>query len=341
MGQDTHPLHPVTERLLQGEDVTKEELHALRLTVESMPAADQKHLRDAIDEYVESRKEMLAKNVETESALLALRHALTDKKNSERGPVEKVVTDAAIVTGQALDTVTKDATALGYREWKKLRDPEIHTSTKVLSVLGIMAAAYGFYRLAKWVKGKKTDSFFGKVLKFLGVSAAAGFLLHWLAPKEAKASMITTAPEPTALAENAAPKTVKSPVSSPAAVRKTKTEAKNVRLLDVFPEKRNLIDGKPTDITVHDKKHFIAFRRDCILIDGLKYTMKSRDYDVDFDSVERHGNALTIKGSASVLGFKKTGNTVLQESELKLVLEQLLAKGMYENKKESLVISRF
>jgi outer membrane biosynthesis protein TonB len=358
MGHDTHhPLHPVTERLQQGGDVTKDELHALRLTLGTMPAVDQKNLRDAIDGYVEKKKTMLAKNIETDGALLALRQALTQKENTERGPAETLGRNAGTTIGQVGDTLMQDAQSLSYAQWKALKNPKSSTTETVVRVLGIAAAGYGLYRAAKWALGKPKDSFWGKAFKILGVTAAAGFLLHSLTPTQAQAE--TTTPKPTVVppapekkpatpkedpkptsaptepAKKPEPKTVKSPVAAPAAVKKTKPETKNEGILQSIPDNLNLVGGKFVPFTMKGKNHTIKVTSDSMFIDSKKFQISAvgagpfgGNVSLSIHEAKRTGSTFMFRAGA----YGKEGTVSAGEADLEAILEKLLSGRTYETK---------
>ena len=379
----------ITERLQSGNIVSNEELHAQGKRIDSMPAEERNQLRNAIDTYVRENEQVLAQNIDTGNALLALRQKLATKDDAERGTLEKISMQTGQMIGSTADRMVTDAKDIGYHEWKNLRNPEQRLSSKIFSILGIMAAGYGLYRLAKWVKGKKTDSFFGKALKFFGVIAGAGLLYNWLSPKKAQTSLqvkteqnesnqeelqdttdTPTAPTPesadqqpydddpnpinpadievpadTLITEDVpkkpAAKLSKSPVATPVAMRKTKPDTQINGLLGAFPEDTNLIGLGQTKVEVGGKTHSISFRNDHILIDGREYWMKKLNRDVDFNAVMRKGTTLTINGNVSIpIIGAQSGSATLQEDQLSVLLKELLTRGRYENKAESLIVSR-
>ncbi len=180
------PLPSITERLQKGEAVSTEEVYAQQQSIAEMTPEKRQALRAAVDKYVERNKAVLSQSVATEQAWLALRQTLADKENTERGPLEKMSMQTGQVVGGTADRMVQDAKEMSYREWKKMMDPEEHWHTRVFGALGILSTIWGLYRLARWVKGKKTDSFFGKALKLFGVTAGAGLLYNWLSPKNAQ-----------------------------------------------------------------------------------------------------------------------------------------------------------
>ena len=177
----------VSDRLIAGEDVTKEDLRALKGEVSSLDDARVNDVDGALAAFEARNAGRLGEDAGTKSALLDLRRTIMDRR---AGTIERAGRQA----GEMLDTTARRAKAIGYRQWLELTHPERSTSTKIMQGLGILAAAYGVYRVARWVVGKPKQSFLGKLFKFAGVAAIAGYAINALgAPLEA-ASAPSSAP---------------------------------------------------------------------------------------------------------------------------------------------------
>ena len=126
----------ITERLQSGNIVSNEELHAQGKRIDSMPAEERNQLRNAIDTYVRENEQVLAQNIDTGNALLALRQKLATKDDAERGTLEKISMQTGQMIGSTADRMVTDAKDIGYHEWKNLRNPEQRLSSKIFSIMG-------------------------------------------------------------------------------------------------------------------------------------------------------------------------------------------------------------
>lgn len=174
----THPaqLPTLTDRLTAGEDLTRNDLDALRMQVPSLPRAEQQRIDAALLSFERRNTLQLESDETTRTALEQLQQVLLEQQRNQEGPAESLGRQA----GALLDTTADRAKAIGYHQWVELMHPERSTATKTMQVLGILGLGYGVYRAAKWIKGQPDSSFLGRAFRFMGIAAAAGFAINKL-----------------------------------------------------------------------------------------------------------------------------------------------------------------
>ncbi len=108
-------------------------------------------------------------------------------------------------------------------------------------------------------------------------------------------------------------------------------EIKKNHSTDVFPEGVNLIGNVPMTFSLNGSDHVIAFRADSILIDAFTFTVCHYDRELELTSAIRTGDSFTLETNGNITMTKRFAD----------VLETLLQNGTYEDKAQSIVISRF
>lgn len=257
---------PVVDRLEQGGNVTAAELLQLRNGMPQKTAAERERINAALDAYEKSNAAALQANKESTRALSDLRRSIMDE-NLKTGSAERVLRDAGITAGRALEDTGENAKKIGYRQWKELTRPDNAMSNKILGGLGILALGYGIYRVAKWVKGTPQQSFLWKLFKFTGVAAAAGFAINALGKNIDDVNAQNNKPKP--------PATPPVPPNKPRTNPNTKNAPGNA--LNALPQNVDIADGKERSVTIEGKNHTIAFTKEAIVIDGKKYGMTALD----------------------------------------------------------------
>lgn len=208
------------DKLKNGVMLTADELSQLRADIGSMDDAQRTQLNTAVDTYARKNKDALAQDIHTENALLALKTSLMRNAETDKGLGETLGGTVGAEVGKTVETTINNTKSLAYDQWTKLMDPNDTWQNKVLRGLGIAAVAYGLYRAAKWVL-KRESSWGTKLLKFLGVTAFAGWIVNRVSEKQ-KATEPTKKPTPAPKKDTPRSAPKKQPVAAPAPVKKVK-----------------------------------------------------------------------------------------------------------------------
>lgn len=329
------------KKLNENADITPDDLALLRKQIPNMENKECAELHDAVEAYVDRNTDMLSTNVETRNALTGLQEQLRlrskPEPEEEASGLEKMMNDA-----KEYATKTADNTqAIGYRQWMELMHPGNTTTDKIVRGVGLGALAYGAYRTARWLMGKRGDSWLWRTLKFIGVSALAAWAINHFGPQE-KEKMVPKAPTskpasvvtPKAVAPpTASPQSKTTPKPAPTVSVKPETKpqapASPDAQLKAFPENTNLVGKKHVEFMYEGKKHTVAFKADGIYLDGLKYIVESAShYDIDLTitSAMRVGEKFMTKAGA----FGRSQTVEWTEADLQEVVATLLADRPYE-----------
>lgn len=314
------PQNPLERKIENNESLTRDELRSLRGALAALPQERLEALKAKLGTYETAKQAELKADADKDAELKALQQDVERMRVSRLSPLGKAGATYGEKAGEALDTAVSagktlandtvaNAKALTYAEFAAFQDPNKTTGEKILRGLGIVGLLYGGYRAAKWVVGRKGDSFLGRMFRFLGVSAAAVAAVNYFGKQKQSAA----------------------PAAAPAAA----PNAVATSLFGSLPEGSGLIDNVSRPFKLDGAQHTIAFTHRRICVDGKNFGMSAlkadpfgNDVALDITRAQRNGTSLTLEAGA----FGKKGSIVLDETQASAVLRALLAGGPYDTK---------
>lgn len=229
--------------------------------------------------------------------------------NKTVAPAIEAINKTRIETGEQIGNgVTKTAEQLrsvAEYQMKALMDPERSVGEKIMrgtAIAALVAAAgYGLYQLAKWVVGKPEDSFFGKMLKFCGITAIAGWAMHRVGAKVEK----LTPPE------------------------KPLPETQDGKaLIESLKDGENIV-GKPVQMKLNGQDSTVTVKENGVDIDGSLYTFTKvgtgifdPELDLHFSDAKRSNDSISL--TMGRYGISESQNT---NGATLIALLQEVAKG--------------
>ncbi len=303
--------NPVEGKIRNKETVTRDELRELRASLTTLPRETLDSLKSDLGAYATAKDADLKADADAHAELLALQQGVDDERRNKMTPLEATGAELGEKAGAAAGAVAeagkelagetlKNATSLTYREFALMQDPKRTTGEKLLRGLGIVALLYGAYRAAKWVIGKKKSGFFGRALRFLGITALSVAAINYFG------NDATAAPS----------HKPKRPPEIPAG-----------KLLTQLPDTKSLIDGTIRPFVLDKKEHTIKFTHRSITLDGNEYKITTSGIPLDISKARREGGRFELEAGA----FGKKGSIECTDEDLTAVLKALLTAGEYES----------